>query len=64
MTVDQSQVRLLCPHCTGALYVTLAWPYTSQRRQAAIKDAVDSHRKECSGAPPEAQRVYEIHYPR
>lgn len=58
------EVRLLCPHCHGTLYVTLAWPYTNERRQRAIKEAVDEHRRLCAKAPPEAKRVYQIDYPR
>jgi hypothetical protein len=67
VTVDPHrapEVKLLCPHCNGALYVTLAAPYTPQRRQKAIHEAVETHRRECAKAPPEAQRVYQIEYPR
>ena len=57
------EVKLLCPHCSGALYVKLAQPITPQRQQKAIKEAVDEHRRLCAKAPPEAKRVYEIHLP-
>jgi len=58
------EVRLLCPHCSGALYITLAQPITPARRQQAISEAVEDHRRQCEKAPPEAQRVYRIDYPR
>ena len=64
-TVAQAkELRLLCPHCSGTVYVTLEYPFTTIRRQEAIRAAIDEHRKLCAKAPPEAQRVYRIDYPR
>jgi hypothetical protein len=42
----------------------LAQPITPARRQQAISEAVEEHRRQCAKAPPEAQRVYRIDYPR
>lgn len=64
-TVAQAkQVRLLCPHCSGTLYVTLDYPFTPERRQQVMRSAIGEHRGLCAKAPPEAQRVYRIDYPR
>jgi hypothetical protein len=46
------------------MYVKLAWPFTPERRQQAMHDAVEDHRRQCAKAPPEAKRVYRIDYPR
>lgn len=62
--VEAQEVRLLCPHCSGALYVPLEWPYLRVERQRRINAAIEEHRRLCEGAPPEAARVYRIDYPR
>lgn len=61
---EAKEVRLLCPHCYGALYVTVPYGVTAERRQRLIAAAVNEHRGLCDKAPPEAQRVYRIDYPR
>lgn len=61
---DSNEVRLLCPHCSSAIYVPLEWPYLKVDRQRRISNAINEHRVLCSAAPPEAGRVYEISYPR
>lgn len=61
---EQKEVRLLCPHCSGSVYVALSYPYTALKRQKAIQTAVDEHRRICSAAPAEAERVYKIEYQR
>lgn len=58
------EIRLLCPHCSQAVYAKFEYPFTAERRQRAIKAAIDEHRRLCEKAPPEAQRVYRIDYPR
>lgn len=58
------EIRLLCPHCHSAVFVSLNWPYDGIERQRMISEAINEHRRLCSGAPPEAQRVYRIDYPR
>lgn len=64
-TVAQAnEVRLLCPHCSGALYVQLEWPFLKVDRTRKISEAINLHRKNCAGAPIEASRVYRIDYPR
>lgn len=61
---EAKEVRLQCPYCSGAVYVTLSYPFTAARRQKAISEAIDEHRRLCEKAPPEASRVYRIDYPR
>jgi hypothetical protein len=61
---EANELRLLCPHCNSPLYVPLAWPYTSVTKQRRVSEAINEHRKLCSAAPPEAERVYRIDYPR
>lgn len=61
---EANEVRLLCPHCSQAIYVPLVWPYTRIDKQRRISEAIDLHRKNCVGAPPEEGRVYRIDYPR
>lgn len=64
-TVAEAKTVLLkCPHCPASLEVRFGYGFTNQQRTEARKAAVEEHRKLCPGAPPEAQRVYEIHYPR
>ena len=58
------EVRLQCPHCAGAVYVPLPWNVTMEQRTQLITAAITEHRVLCSGAPPEAQRIYKITYPR
>ena len=58
------EIRLLCPHCHSAVFVSLDWPFAPVERQRRISEAINEHRKNCAGAPPEAQRVYRIDYPR
>lgn len=59
-----NEVRLLCPHCNTAIYVQLEWPFLKVERTRRISAAIDVHRRNCSGAPPEEGRVYRIDYPR
>lgn len=64
---EAKEVRLLCPHCYDALYVTLDWApggYATEVNRDKKRKAIEEHRKLCSAAPPEAGRVYEIAYPR
>lgn len=61
---EANEVRLLCPHCNAAIYVTLSWPYTQIDKQRRISEAINEHRKLCAEAPPEEGRVYRIDYPR
>lgn len=61
---EAKELRLLCPHCFGAVFVTLDYPFTPHRRQRAISVAIDEHRRLCLAAPAEAKRVYRIDYPR
>ena len=61
---EAKQIRLLCPHCSKPVYASFEYPFTAERRQRVIKEAIDEHRKLCPKAPPEAQRVYRIDYPR
>lgn len=58
------ELRLQCPHCSGVVHIKLAYPFTAIRRQRAISQAIDEHRRLCDKAPPEASRVYTIEYPR
>lgn len=59
-----NEVRLLCPHCHAAIYVPLGWSCSPVIRQQKISAAIEEHRVLCEAAPPEAQRVYRIDYPR
>jgi hypothetical protein len=58
------QIRLLCPHCNSTVFVEWGYPFSAETRQTRIKEAIEEHRVLCSGAPPEAGRVYRIDYPR
>jgi hypothetical protein len=62
--VEAREVRLQCPHCLGLVYVPLPWNPTAEQRQRVISEAISEHRRLCSAAPPEAERVYQITYPR
>jgi hypothetical protein len=59
-----NEVRLLCPHCSGPLYVPLGWSCSPVIRQRKISEAINEHRAICTAAPSEAGRVYRIDYPR
>jgi hypothetical protein len=61
---EAKEVRLMCPHCSGVVYVPLPLNVTSEQRQAKISEAISEHRRLCSEAPPEEGRVYSITYPR
>ncbi len=64
-TVAEAKTVLLkCPYCPASLEVWFGHGFTPEQKHEARKAAVDEHRRLCSGAPPEAQRVYTIHYPR
>jgi len=62
--VEAKELRLMCPHCHGCIYVKFSWPITAVSRNNEMKLAIEEHRPLCTGAPPEAGRVYEISYPR
>ena len=57
-------IRLICPHCNGTCFPDLPYKPTAEQRQQAIRNAIEEHRKICTAAPVEAERVYEITYPR
>lgn len=59
-----TEVKLLCPHCLSSVIVQLGWSCSPVLRQRKISEAIGEHRKLCDKAPPEAQRVYRIDYPR
>ena len=59
-----NEVQIMCPHCHHKVFVPLGWSCSPVMRQEKIKAALDEHRALCSGAPPEAYRVYSIEYPR
>ncbi len=63
---DAKHVQIMCPHveCAAVMDIQLEWPYTSVDKQRKISAAIEEHRRLCRGAPPEAQRVYRIDYPR
>lgn len=58
------QIRLQCPHCVGLVYVDLPYGWTTAKRQQLVHDAIDEHRKVCTGADATAGRVYTVEYPR
>jgi hypothetical protein len=58
------ELRLQCPHCLGVVYVRLPWKPTAEQRTRVISAAITEHRVLCSAAPPEAERIYRITYPR
>lgn len=53
------EIRLMCPHCNGSLFVQV--PVDGVGRQGLIQDAIEHHRRMCL---PEDGRVYRIEYPR
>jgi hypothetical protein len=63
---EAKHVQIMCPHvtCAAVMDIQLEWPYTSEDKQRKISEAIEEHRRLCRGAPPEAQRVYTISYPR
>jgi len=56
------EIKIMCPHCSESMFVKR--PPTWVERQKLMSEAINEHRKLCAKAPPEAQRVYEITYPR
>lgn len=60
-----NETRFLCPHCNNSFFVQLDWPYgPTPKNQERKREAIEEHRRNCSGAPPEAGRVFSIDYPR
>jgi hypothetical protein len=62
--VDAKEVRLMCPHCSASVYVTVPVGCTSLTRQERIKAAVDEHRRLCPSEDALGAVVYTISYPR
>jgi hypothetical protein len=60
---EAKELRLLCPHCSGAVYVPLPWNVTAVQRQRLISEAVTEHRSLCPSDPLDGT-VYSINYPR
>jgi len=58
------EVRLLCPHCSASVYVSVPVGCTSLKRQELIKDGVDEHRRLCPSVESANEVVYRIDYPR
>ena len=58
------EVRLLCPHCHGSVYVTLPWNFTAEIRQRSVQAAVEEHRRLCPLINENTETVYSIDYPR
>ena len=57
------EVRLLCPHCSQAVYVPLPWKVTAEERLRLVSEAVTEHRSLCPSNP-QSGTVYSINYPR
>jgi hypothetical protein len=58
------EVAFKCPECQKLAIVVLPYQPTALERMHIIKAALDEHRKVCTAAPPEVERVYDIWYPR
>ena len=58
------QVRLLCPHCQGQVFVTMPHKPPQLKRQKLIREAIDEHRRVCTVAEITDGFVYSIEYPR
>lgn len=58
------EIRLLCPHCAGSVFVPLPWNPTAEARQGLVQAAVEEHRRLCPSIPQDEGTVYSIHYPR
>lgn len=58
------EIRLVCPHCAGSVYVSLPWNVTAEVRARTVSEAVGEHRRLCTSAPADAGIVYQIDYPR
>lgn len=62
--LDAKEAAFKCPDCHKLAVVVFPYKPTSNERMKVIKEALDEHRKICSAAPPEIERVYTIWYPR
>jgi hypothetical protein len=60
---EAKELRLMCPHCSGAVYVPLPTNVTAEQRQRLISEAVGEHRSLCPSEP-SSGIVYSISYPR
>ena len=58
------EVAFKCPECHKLAIAVLPYSPTQLQRMQIIKAALDEHRKICTAAPAEVERVYEIWYPR
>lgn len=58
------EIRLMCPHCSGSVFVQIPWGVTAEARQRLVAGAINEHRGICASAPAEEGRVYTIDYPR
>ena len=58
------EIRLLCPHCSGSVYVAVPWNCTAESRQNLVQAAVEEHRRLCPSLPGDESTVYTINYPR
>lgn len=58
------EVKLLCPHCSASVFVSVPYGSTSLARQEFIKEAVEEHRRLCPSLESSNEVVYRIDYPR
>ena len=61
---EAKEAALRCPDCGKMAIVIFPYKPSAQQRIETFKAALDEHRKICTAAPPEKERVYEIWYPR
>jgi len=58
------EVAMKCPDCHKLAIVVFPYKPTMEERHKVMKEALDEHRKICTAAPPEKERIYQIWYPR